>query len=85
MDRQAAMDLVDLEKWVSHSCRRGGTTEAIERLRRLRAEHPEVPVPDDVINLVNRHFGWVLRQTTSQDHYTGLRLIEELLLVTMYI
>ena len=50
-------------------------------MARFRAEHPE-QVPDDIEHLINVHFGWSDDDLTTQEHYTGLRDLMVLLLVT---
>ena len=69
------------EGWTSHCARRGITTEILSRLAKFKAEHPE-EVMADIENLVNLHCGWADPDLTSQDHYTGMRVLAELLIVT---
>jgi hypothetical protein len=69
------------EGWTSHCARRGITTEILSRLAKFKAEHPE-EVLADIENLVNLHCGWADPDLTSQDHYTGMRVLSDLLIVT---
>jgi hypothetical protein len=69
------------EKWVSHGGRRGFTTEVLALLGKYRAEHPG-EVADDSEHLVNIHADWVSDEATTQEHYTGMRPLEQLLLLT---
>ena len=69
------------EGWTSHCARRGITTEILSRLAKFKAEHPE-EVLADIENLVNLHCGWANPDLTSQDHYTGMRVLSDLLIVT---
>jgi hypothetical protein len=69
------------EGWTSHAARRGLTTEILSRLAKFKSEHPE-EIASDIENLVNLHCGWADPDLTSQDHYTGMRVLTELLIVT---
>ena len=69
------------EGWTSHAARRGLTTEILSRLAKFKAEHPG-EIVSDIENLVNLHCGWADPDLTSQDHYTGMRVLAELLIVT---
>ena len=69
------------EKWVAQGGRRGFTTEVLARLAKYRAEHPE-EVAIDSEDLLNIHAGWVSDEATTQEHYTGMRPLEQLLLLT---
>ena len=70
------------EPWTSHGGRRGCTTEIKARLAKFKAEHPEL-VTEDMQQLVNLHLGWADDDMTTQDHYTGMRCLMEILLLTM--
>jgi len=71
-----------VEPWTSHGGRRGATTETKARLAKYKAQFPEKLV-DDLTHLTNLHFGWVDEDLTAQDHYTGMRDLLEILLVTL--
>ena len=38
---------------------------------------------EDMQQLVNLHLGWADDDMTTQDHYTGMRCLMEILLLTM--
>ena len=69
------------EKWSSHGGKRGLTTQALARLHKYRAAFPG-ELPDDVEDLLNVYIGWVSDELTTQDHYTGMRDLEAVLLIT---
>ena len=73
------------EKWVSHGGRRGFTTEVLALLAwyrsKYRSKHP-AKVADDSEHLLNIHAGWVSDEATTQEHYTGMRPLDQLLLLT---
>ena len=72
---------VTREKWVSHGGRRGFTTEVLALLAAYRSQHPG-EVADDSEDLLNIHAGWVSDEATTQDHYTGMRPLDQMLLLT---
>jgi hypothetical protein len=69
------------EAWTSHGGRRGATTEILNRLGRYKALNPD-GLTADIEHLVNIHFGWADPDLTSQAHYTGMRDLASLLLIT---
>ena len=69
------------EKWVSHGGRRGFTTEVLARLAQYRAKHPG-EVAEDSEHLLNIHADWVSDEATTQEHYTGMRPLAQMLLLT---
>ena len=81
MSEERARARAAREKWVAHGGRRGFTTEVLALLAKFRAEHPGA-VAEDSEHLVNIHADWVSDEATTQEHYTGLRPLEQLLLLT---
>ena len=69
------------EKHVAHGGRRGFTTTVLGLLAIHRAKHPE-SVADDSEHLLNIHAGWESDEATTQEHYTGMRPLAQLLLLT---
>jgi hypothetical protein len=82
MSRTEAARRTRVEPWTSHGGRRGSTTEIKARLAKFKAQHPEL-MTEDMTHLVNLHMGWVDEDLTTQDHYTGMRNLEEILLITL--
>jgi hypothetical protein len=81
MSADHAQARVAREKWVAHGGRRGFTTEVSALLAKFRSECPGM-VAEDSEHLVNIHADWVSDEATTQEHYTGMRPLEQLLLLT---